>query len=294
MEASRPILVGVDGTGGAENALRFAARQAIAQMRAVRIVHAAQEPIPLTSVLDPLPATRRHVEEQILRPAVDHVRGLVAWCVPVQTAVSSGPAVRVLLAHSADASVVVLGHRSRTGARRVLSPSTAMAVASRAHCAVVSVPQVWDPSSERGHVLVGVDGSTPSAAALGAAFDAAQTRRASLTVLHAWRLPDQYDAVVGSPVLRPEWTQESQVILSEILAGWCSAYPDVAVDVELHYERPVSAMVEAAAKADLVVLGRHQDRLFGFPIGSVAAALIKHAPIPVMVVPDHAGGLGRS
>jgi len=289
MRTLGPILVGVDGSGEPEHALRFAAQQAIRQMRTIRLVHAVQEAIPLASVLDPLPETRRYVEEEILRPTADHVRELVGRTLPVQTAVSSGPAVRVLLAHSADASVVVLGHRGRAGLGRVLSPSTAMSMAFRAHCPVVSVPQTWDPSSERRHVLVGVDGSTRSAAALGAAFDAAQTRGASLTVLHAWSVPDQYDAVVGSPVLGPEWTEESQVILSEILAGWCSVFPDVAVDVELHYERPVSAMVEAAAKADLVVLGRHDDhRLFGFPIGSVAGALIRHAPTPVMVAPDRA------
>jgi nucleotide-binding universal stress UspA family protein len=282
-----PILVGVDEATESELALWFAAQEGLRQLRAVKLVHAVQEAVPAAAVLAPLPDNVRQVEEQLLRPCAQRVRELVAGRLPVSTAISSGSAARVLLEHSASASSVVLGHRVRSGLGRAVNHSTAVAVAARAHCPVVSVPATWHPDVNHGRVLVGVDGSTRSSAALGAAFDAAHARGASLTVIHAWRLPDQYDAVVGAPVLRQEWTEESGVILSEILAGWCSQYPDVSVDVELHYERPVAAMTAAADNADLVVLGRHGDHpLFGFPLGSIAAALIRHTRTPIMVAPD--------
>src|SRR5213080_2324051 len=65
----------------------------------------------------------------------------------------------------------------------VLGP-VAVALAARGACPVVIVR--GEPADTAGPVVVGVDGSPVSEAALGFAFEAAATREAGLVVVHAW------------------------------------------------------------------------------------------------------------
>ncbi len=283
---SPPVVVGIDGTGDGERALRFAVSEAARVGAGLRLVHAVHETVPLYPML-PLvdPDTMWQLGEQIMDEAAAMARRLSAPGCQVQTVVESGPASRVLLQSSVDARTIVLGHRHHGGLGRVLTGSTTTAVAAHANCPVVCVPTEWSTSVQHHRVVVGVDGSTESREALSAAFEAASARGSSLSVLHAWRLPDQYDAVVGAPVLREEWQSECEVVLAEVLAGWRGAYPDVTVDVDLCYDRPTTALVEASAKADLVLVGRHGSGRT-LPLGSIARALVNHSHCPVVVVPS--------
>ncbi|WP_408648168.1 universal stress protein [Streptomyces gossypiisoli] len=63
-------------------------------------------------------------------------------------------------------------------------------------------------------------------------------------------------------------------------------YPKVHVDTELTVDSPAAALVEASARAGLVVLPRHpvEGRL-GLHLGTVVHAVLHHARCPVAVVP---------
>jgi nucleotide-binding universal stress UspA family protein len=287
---SAPVVVGVDGSDDSDRAIRFAVEEATRLGTGLRLVHAVYETLPMSPMVPLVSSeTLDEVGRRIVTDAAARLRELVGGRLAVETVVALGPPARGLLDAAADAALIVLGHRHLSRLGRVFTGSTTIALAARASCPVVCVPAEWTPTPAQPRVVVGVDGSSGSRAAIGAAFEAASRRGGSVTVLHAWRLPDQYDAVAGSPVLEDEWLQESEIILSEILAGWRDSYPDVPVDVELRYERPAAALTEASAKADLVVVGRHgHGGVLGLPLGSIARALVHHSHCPVVLVPDRA------
>jgi nucleotide-binding universal stress UspA family protein len=282
-------VVGVDGSEQGARAVRYAVEEASRTGSGVRLVHTLFEAVPMAPMLPVLGGdTLEDAGRQILDQAVTQVRQL-SGDVEVDSVLASGPPARAINAEAADARLVVLGHRHLNRLGRLFTGSTTIVVLAHARCPMVCVPSDWTPTSNTGRVVVGVDGSSGSRAALEAAFEAASARHATLTVLHAWRLPEQYDVIVGSPVLEGEWLEESEVVLSEILAGWRERFPDVEVAVELRYQRPISALTEASTKADLVVVGRHgETRLLGLPLGSITRALINHTHCPVLVVHDPA------
>jgi nucleotide-binding universal stress UspA family protein len=120
-----------------------------------------------------------------------------------------------------------------------------------------------------GPVVVGVDGSAGSGAAVGFAFEEAARRGTGLTAVHAW------GALEGA---------ESRV-LSESLAGWSQRYPEVAVRQELVRGRPAAALIEQSRSAQLVVTGaRGRGSFAGLLLGSVSQAVLHHAECPVVVV----------
>jgi nucleotide-binding universal stress UspA family protein len=82
-------------------------------------------------------------------------------------------------------------------------------------------------------VVVGVDGSPTSEAAIGFAFDAAAARKAKLVALHCWTDPgiDGPLPLYASEVVDPQRIQEvERTRLSEELARWTTKYPDVQVE----------------------------------------------------------------
>ena len=135
-----------------------------------------------------------------------------------------------------------------------------------------------------GDIVVGIDGSEGSLAALRWAGREARRRGASLRVVTAW----QVSAVstiptfgVGEPV------DEVLADLGEGLARTLAeeGLDDVAepVVVEGH---PAEALVEASEGADMVVVGsRGHGGFSGLLLGSVSQHVSHHARVPVVVVP---------
>jgi nucleotide-binding universal stress UspA family protein len=62
-------------------------------------------------------------------------------------------------------------------------------------------------------------------------------------------------------------------------------HPEITVLRQVTFGAPRSALLTAAAEAQLLVVGaRGRDGLEGMSLGSVAGALVHHAPCPVAVV----------
>jgi nucleotide-binding universal stress UspA family protein len=290
-DMSHPIVVGVDGTDDALRAIEFAVGEAQRWNCGLRLVNAVHETVPMTPMLPLLSSeTLLEVAEGIMAEAVGEVDRLSNNTVPTEQVVETGPAVRAIIDAAQGARSIVLGHRSLHKMERLFSGNTTVGVAARAECPVVSVSSVWNSEALYGRIVVGVDGSSASREVLSAAFDEADARRASLLVLHAWRLPSAYDDLVESSATARQWRTESEPVLAEILAGWGEEHPDVQVGVELAYERTAEALVSASRTADLVVVGRHGHggRFAGWtgvPVGSTARTLLAHAYCPVLVAP---------
>ncbi len=138
-----------------------------------------------------------------------------------------------------------------------------------------------------GPVVVGVDGSPSSDAAVGFAFDAAAGRHAELIAVHSWN-----DAVIdGAFPVQPVWVdpaaieQQERALLAERRAGWREKYPEVAVSQQVVHSRPTPALLEYSRTAQLVVVGsRGRGGFTGMLLGSTSQALITHSRSPVVVV----------
>jgi nucleotide-binding universal stress UspA family protein len=252
------------------------------------LVHAVHETAPMAAML-PLYSVEAFAE--VGRRLVGDAERLVLDLDPsmgVATSVKGGSRVGVVVDAAQHASVVVLGHRSRTLSGRILSHSTSSGVAARAHCPVVSVPDTWVPGGEHGRVVVGIDESAASHDALDLAFGEARRRRARLVVLHAWRLPTAFDDISYSRLAVDEWMGEATAEMEKTLAPFREVYPEVEVEVALRHEYAGPALVAATEDADLIVVGRRgHGAPLGVYLGSLARLLIREAKCPVAVAPQH-------
>ena len=280
-QVTRSVIVGVTGAHENTDALEFAIAEARLLGRGITVVHALQPvlPAPPSGVLIADQAWQE-VGDSIVRQAEDELQALLGEeSVPVATLVRRGSPGVVLSELSIDAALVVLQHQDRSRLHRIVTGSTVASVAAHAHSPVVSVA----PSAGRapsGVIAVGVRADGGPSAVLEAAFAEAAARASSLTVVHGWKVPAAYDD------LRAEWSAQDEASINHGVTSLRETYPDVEVRIDVHNDWPPDVLVQAAATADLLVVGRHS----GLPmlprrIGSLARAVVAHASSPVMIVP---------
>ncbi|BCI87972.1 hypothetical protein NIIDMKKI_31780 [Mycobacterium kansasii] len=184
---------------------------------------------------------------------------------------------------SAEAEMIVVGSSGRGALARVLLGSVSSSLVRRARCPVAIIrdedPLMPDPL--HAPVLLGIDGSPASEAAVAVAFDEASRRGVELIALHAWSDLE----VVELPGLN--WSAveaEAQVLLAERLAGWQERYPDVTVRRVVVCDRPARQLVERSQTAQLVVVGSHgRGGVTGVLLGSVSNALVHAVRMPLIV-----------
>jgi nucleotide-binding universal stress UspA family protein len=133
-------------------------------------------------------------------------------------------------------------------------------------------------------IVVGVDGSEASKAALRWALDEARLRGAPLRVLYAWAPP----LVIGPGVALPETDQvDAEAEGERMLDSAIAELGAEGVDVERAAVRglPSRVLVEAAGGADLLVVGSRGHGGFAeLLLGSVSHQCAHHAPCPVVIV----------
>ncbi|MCX3060871.1 universal stress protein [Streptomyces beihaiensis] len=131
-----------------------------------------------------------------------------------------------------------------------------------------------------GSVVVGVDGSPASVAAARWAADEAWRRGLPLHVLHA----GVEDAGSGLPEIDAP-ASLADAALRELPVGLLREHPTLTVRAHRTAGPPVRALLDAAARAELLVLGSYG--LTGLPgvlVGSVAGAVCARAAGPVVLV----------
>jgi nucleotide-binding universal stress UspA family protein len=191
-----------------------------------------------------------------------------------------GPAAFALLKAAREAELVVVGARGRGGFRRLHLGSVSSQVATHASCPVVVTRECRRHPPAAG-VIVGVDGSGPSDAAVEFAFEEAALRDIGLTAVHAFDPAD----VAASPQPRQVAVEGSRV-LTESLVGWQQKYPSVNITARLVRGHAAAALAGESVDGQLLVLGKRGRG--GFPglfLGSVSQAMLQHAACPIAVVP---------
>ncbi|RSM85137.1 universal stress protein [Kibdelosporangium aridum] len=284
---TKPIVVGIDGSDSAQQAVRWAAREAAARRAPLRLVHACVVVSQYTPVSLPKSVSDVLADEgrEWLRKASE-TAAEVAPQVEVSRILEHGDPARALIEESAKAQLVVLGSRGLGGFTGLVVGSVATKVAQRGACPVVVVR--GEKTDRTGKpVVVGVDGSPASEAAVAFAYEEAARLQAPLVAVHAWSdmLPASAFAIVPHAIDWPEIQTEELELLCERLAGWQEKYPDVQVDRIVVQDRPARSLLERARDAQLLVVGsRGRGGLAGLLLGSTSQALLHHAPCPVAVV----------
>lgn len=151
-------------------------------------------------------------------------------------------------------------------------------------------------------IVVGVDGSAESRAALRWAADVAARLGATLETVQAWEYPPalrEWDAVPSNYGYLPMVPGIERVEscarddLAAAVAEVLGPRPDVVVAQRVVEGHPARVLIEAAAGALLLVVGRRgHGGLVGLLLGSVARACTEHAGCPVVVVPAPYAGDG--
>jgi nucleotide-binding universal stress UspA family protein len=139
-------------------------------------------------------------------------------------------------------------------------------------------------------VVVGVDGSPSSIAALELAVDEACRRGATLVVVHSWMVP-MYGGYVALPMDPAPFEEEARQSLDHLVQRAGERAGDLKIESLLVCGPAGPELVNAAKDADLLVVGsRGRGGFVGMLFGSSSHYVLHHAPCPVVVVHQPAGG----
>jgi nucleotide-binding universal stress UspA family protein len=178
------IIAGVDGSQHSLLAVVWAAEEAARRGLRLRIVYAisawlwrAKEHRPADRVAERLYDSDRDIIDR----AVSRARS-IAPGVGVSGELVPGGAAKVLLHAAEQAAMVLVASRGSGEATGLSLGSVALQVAAHASCPVVVVGLLQPVVSPE--VVVGIDGSAGSHAAIGFAFEEASRRKARLRAVH--------------------------------------------------------------------------------------------------------------
>lgn len=272
------IVVGISGTEAAHPGLDWAVGYAASTHAVVELVHVVDVSW-RTTPQDVVEETLLQAEHK-LRQVVERTRTRHPDA-KLHSAALVGDPDRSLAEHAGE-DLLVLGSPTnrRQGPRFFAGRSTR--IARRAEGPVIVFPHETDPDA-RG-VVVGVDGSDVSDAAVAFAAREADRLGEPLTALHSWMPPVIWsDVPIDWPTKLDE--EQARMALGESLAGLRVDYPDLKVHSEMVYARPGDALYKAGTSARMLVVGSHGYGAFERAwVGSTSEELLHTMPCAVAIV----------
>ncbi|HUH53393.1 MAG TPA: universal stress protein [Microbacteriaceae bacterium] len=137
-------------------------------------------------------------------------------------------------------------------------------------------------SKDHGIIVVGVDGSEESVAALEWAVAEARLREAKVEAIMALDTP--WTIMFSGSYTESDYAEDARKLLDETVSGVIAKHPDVTITQSFVPRKPGLALIEAAQEADLLVVGSHgPGAIPGMHLGSVANFCVNRSPIPVVV-----------
>ncbi|HEX8871040.1 MAG TPA: universal stress protein, partial [Lentzea sp.] len=228
---SAPIVVGIDGSASALAAASWAAQEAARHQVPLRLVHAYVLPVRGYPEIILTGNEIRQAIEQLGRDKLEEATAAARAAAPdveVTSEVVCCGSVTLLIEESKTARLVVVGSQGLGTVTGMIVGSTALALAAHGKSPVVVVRGTAVPD---GPVVVGVDGSPTSEAAVEFAFETASMRSAPLTALMCWQ-DFMVESAYTASRFTVDWGQvegEERRLLAERLAGWQEKFPDVRV-----------------------------------------------------------------
>jgi nucleotide-binding universal stress UspA family protein len=143
---------------------------------------------------------------------------------------------------------------------------------------------------QRPGIVVGVDGSPASMAAVDWATRDAAMRNVRLTLVHV------ASGLAGTWLQTPtltgfgEWQRRrGREIFDDAVRFVERAIPGpglIQVETEMYYSATIPTLVDMSKEAEMVVVGSRGHSAFDTLLGSVSAGLVQHAHCPVAVIHD--------
>jgi nucleotide-binding universal stress UspA family protein len=277
-----PVVVGIDGSRTHLATIDLGVAEAARRNAPLLIVHVwpgrySGSWRPRGAV--PTAADGQHLLEVAARRA-EHV----APGVPIDTEMATGSPAQILVQRSAQARLLVVGHRDAVLTRPSWG-STAAYLAHHGRCPLLvhrgSVPA-------QGPVVLAVSGRS-STATMACAFEEAAMSGSRLVAVYVWTRPvDRADSRLAAAAGYAADRQEAERHLAEALAGWTRDYPDVPVErLALHDLDVAYTLERASRRGRLLVAGMGSNGRFAELLyGSLGLALVRQAVCPVMLVPS--------
>lgn len=279
------VLVGTDGSRSALEAVETAALEAARRGTRLVVAHAFLWPLFRVdlepSVYGPTESGLRRQAQIVLDTAVARAQA-VAPGTEVSGELITGEPLVVLATRSRGAELVVVGSRGTGGFSGLVLGSVAVHLAAHASCPVLVVRGRDEPD---GPVLLAVDGSPDSDAAVDFAFAEARTRGAALVAVHAWTPRSGPGDLTFAFHDAEKVREEAEHVLDGALARAAVRHPGIGAEPRLLRGKPREVLLEESAGAQLLVMGaRGRGGFAGLLLGSVSQALLHHAHCPVAVV----------
>ncbi|WP_331769069.1 universal stress protein (plasmid) [Embleya sp. NBC_00888] len=283
-----PIVVGVENTDGGRLAIAWGADEAARRRLPLLLVHALDWPIGIDRDTkgDGYHQTWPGRFRNAGRLALDEARVQAAGRHPeltVETDLVDGEPVDVLRERAMGAAMLVLGSRHLSSVTELMTTGgIAVPVTAHAACPVVVVRASEREAGDARRIVVAVDGSRRSEAAVAYAFEEASVRGLPLLAVHV----RQPLAGLMSGISIPDEMQEGRIRLAETLAGWSEKHPEVTVTRDVLVGHPVATLVQVSEHALCLVVGtRGLGGFEGMLLGSVSHGLIHRAYCPLVIVP---------
>lgn len=279
------VVLAVGADGCQDGAIDVATSEALRRRTGVELLHvvhsiaASADPEQLQSIDQAM----GRVGRVVLTEASAKARARVGDRVPVSTQLRYGPVAATLVERASDADLVVLQRRDAGTVERVLTMSVSSRVAAHTSTPVVVVPQAWAASDEPLPVTVGVDRTEDAMSQVDAAASYARETGRPLVVMHAVWVGEPYHELAYMEDNRRRWMHEATAELERNLKPIADAGgPELRLDVR--WQRPSDALVEATRTSSVLVLSRRSPRrLGGAHLGPVTRAVLQHAEGLVLV-----------
>jgi nucleotide-binding universal stress UspA family protein len=263
------VVAGCDGGTDAAAALAWAIDEARRSRRPLRVVVAM-------SAMDPLLDSGFHqrTEQAAAEWRADAERVVAAAHLgDASVEVRCGPAVAVLLRSVGPGDLLVVGSQGHSPIVETIGGSVSQHLTRHARCPVVVVRPAARPDAR--WVVVGLDGSPESLAALRYACAQARLTGADVTALHAHR----------SWWSRAASRDRLAVMLSDWVRPCRAEYADVRISEELVEGTASDLLVDLSRGASLLALGhRGRDAFADLLLGSTTQEVLHRALCPVAVV----------
>ena len=148
-------------------------------------------------------------------------------------------------------------------------------------------------SAGRMRIVVGVDGSPSSRAALRWAVRQAVLTGGTVDAVMAWQVPMVLRTSAWAPIYVDEasgFEEDAQKTLDAVISGEVARADRREVTARVVNGHPAQVLQEAAAGADLLVLGSRGHGSFADALlGSVGQYCVHHARCPVLVMRGEPG-----
>ncbi len=188
-----------------------------------------------------------------------------------------GPELGRLVAacQEAEVSAVVAGTRGTPAGRRPAGHVALALIRALSKPVVVVPPQASTPP-RLGRILVPLDGTRQTAAALRSTIELARAPDTEVVVLHVLGAP-------SLPLFSDQPQHEAEVWTREFLARFCPCPDDVRLEVRVGLAEEAVLRVAAEVGADLIALGWSRDLSPGR--AKVVRDALHRSDVPILLVP---------